>query len=410
MKVLFAVNEENISTSIVKKYQKQFKEIISYKSVYYFNAILKELQKNKNYDRIIISEDLEEFSSSSYEQKDRFIFDKLDGITDEAVSQSGTDIPIILICSERRNKGEDILVKMFGIGIYNAIIGDDRSLDEVCRLINKPRSKKEAKIYYKIDVDDVSYEKENESEVSEVEMQNILMHFKRIGKNEEKCVESFRNIVSQYNDEQLKVIIAILPDQVKEILEEMSPEYHRLTFHKGKNNLDKKVSEKEKTLKRKPSEKLLNTGNGLKSSKPVVVPTTMEASLYKKVTPKKQINVDLEEIEDDEIDYEEEPIKEQTRRRGRPRKNIIEEEKIIEEKPKKRGRPKKKIEDISEENEELKTEKIDTYNNTYEDDDEIYENNSINKNEKNNLRLVDETDDDYEEDFDLKSEKKIIQQ
>ena len=29
MKVLFAVNDENISASIVKKYQKQYKEIIS---------------------------------------------------------------------------------------------------------------------------------------------------------------------------------------------------------------------------------------------------------------------------------------------------------------------------------------------------------------------------------------------
>ena len=57
MRVLFAVNDENISTSIAKKYQKQYKEIISYKNVYYFNAILKELQRNKEYDRIVISEE-----------------------------------------------------------------------------------------------------------------------------------------------------------------------------------------------------------------------------------------------------------------------------------------------------------------------------------------------------------------
>ena len=56
---------------------------------------------------------------------------------------------VILICSERRNKSEDILVKLFGIGIYNAILGNDRSASEVCKLINRPRSKKEAKIYYK---------------------------------------------------------------------------------------------------------------------------------------------------------------------------------------------------------------------------------------------------------------------
>ena len=41
MKVLFAVNDENISTSIVKKYQKKYKEIISYKNVYYFNLFRK---------------------------------------------------------------------------------------------------------------------------------------------------------------------------------------------------------------------------------------------------------------------------------------------------------------------------------------------------------------------------------
>ena len=44
MKVLFAVSNEEISESIVKKYQKEYKQIISYKNVYYFNAILKELQ------------------------------------------------------------------------------------------------------------------------------------------------------------------------------------------------------------------------------------------------------------------------------------------------------------------------------------------------------------------------------
>lgn len=73
MKVLFAVNDENISTEVVKKYQKEYKEIISYKNVYFYNAILKELQRDKSYDRIVISEDLEEFTSSSYEQRDKFI-------------------------------------------------------------------------------------------------------------------------------------------------------------------------------------------------------------------------------------------------------------------------------------------------------------------------------------------------
>ena len=141
MKVLFAVSNDKMSESIIRQYQKEYKEIISYKNVYYFNAILKELQKDKNYDRIVISEELEAFTNTQYTQIDKFIFDKLDSISDEASNLSGEDIPIILICSDRREKSEEMLIKLFGIGIYNALIGNDRSIDNVCKLLNKPRLK-----------------------------------------------------------------------------------------------------------------------------------------------------------------------------------------------------------------------------------------------------------------------------
>ena len=84
MKVLFAVSSERISETIIKKYQKEYKEILSYKNVYYFNAILKEIQKDKSYDRIVISEDLEPFTTNNYDSIDKFIFEKLDNISDEA--------------------------------------------------------------------------------------------------------------------------------------------------------------------------------------------------------------------------------------------------------------------------------------------------------------------------------------
>ena len=80
MKVLFAVSNENISETIIKKYQSMYKEIITGKNVYYFNAILKELQKDKTYDRIVISEDLEPFANKNYEMIDNFIFEKLESI------------------------------------------------------------------------------------------------------------------------------------------------------------------------------------------------------------------------------------------------------------------------------------------------------------------------------------------
>ena len=261
MKVLFAVSNDKMSEAIVKQYQKDFKQIISYKNVYYFNAILKELQRDKSYDRIVISEDLEQFPNSNYEQMDKFLFDRLDSISDEASNMSGEDIPVLLICTERRNKGESFLVKLFGIGIYNAIIGNDRSVNEVCRLINRPRSKKEAKIYYKIDTEEVSYEKNDENDVSELEIQNILAHYKKLGGNEQKYVESFDSIASQYNDEQLKVISKFLPLNVKAVLEEKSEKYQQVNSYNNKMSdkvrTDKKINKTQKGKKEGTSEVLL---------------------------------------------------------------------------------------------------------------------------------------------------------
>ena len=206
MKILFAVNNEQISDAIIKNYQKEYKEIITSKNVYYFNAIAKELQKDKSYDRIVVSEDLEPFANNNYEIIDKFIFEKLDNISDEANSNNGQDVPIILICSDRRSKSDAFFVKIFSIGIYSALLGQDRTVTNLCELINKPRNKKDAKIYYKIDAEEAGYKPEGDEYVSEVEIQNILNHYKKLGKNEEKYISSFDNIASQYTDAQLKVI------------------------------------------------------------------------------------------------------------------------------------------------------------------------------------------------------------
>ena len=365
MKVLFAVNNESISEAIVKKYQKQYKEIISYKNVYYFNAILKEIQKDKSYDRIVISEDLEQFTNSSYEQMDKFIFDRLDSISDEATNLKGEDIPIILICSERRGKSDSILVKLFGIGIYNAMIGTDRSIEEVCRLIQKPRLKKEAKVYYKIDSEEVGYQSENENDVSEVEIQNILAHYKRLGKDEEKYVESFDNIAAQYNDNQLRIISKFLPLNVRAVLEEKSAKYQKvMSFNSSvSNSLRNSQSIKKELKSNGTSEKLLKSDNQPKLSKPVVIPSAMHTDKVTRLTQKKEsvatnniedtINEnDFREIKiDDENIIAKAPVNRQQeenneeapkKRRGRPRKNpvVIEEENSNKTK-RGIGRPKK---------------------------------------------------------------------
>ena len=361
MKVLFAVSNEEISESIVKRYQKEYKQIISYKNVYYFNAILKELQKDKSYDRVIISEELEAFTNTQYDQIDKFIFEKLDGISDEASNTRGNDIPIILICSDRRVKSEEMLVKLFGIGIYNAVLGADRSVEEVCKLINRPRSKKEAKVYYQIDSENVSYQSENENDVSEIEIQNILAHYKRLGKNEDKYLESFDNIASQYNDTQLRIISKFLPLNVRAVLEERSPKYQQIMSFNNSVSDNLRKREKEETVDG-PSEKLLkSTKKEVIMSKPVVIPSSVDMTGGKKLSrPKRQTQVQMpvpentepvqkqnfssiepnafEEIET--ITPEPEPVAEKPvkRGRGRPRKNPIPEVKAEAAAPVKRGR------------------------------------------------------------------------
>ena len=300
MKVLFAVSNENISTQIVKRYQKEYKEVISYKNMYYFNAIIKELQRDKTYDRIVISEDLEPFANNNFDAIEKFIFEKLDNISDEATGINGKEIPIILLATDKRIKSEPILVRLFGIGIYNILLGQDRTTDNVCSLLNKPRNKKEAKQYYKIEADEVNYKSESEENVSEDEIKNILNHYRRLGKDEERFVESFNNIAAQYNDAQLRIITKFLPLNVKAVLEEQSPKYQSvMSFNEAPTSELMKKKKEEEGLK----VGFLNYSSANKPTRPVIVPTAV-----KKVSTKKNIeNQKVLEEKVDEIENNMEP-------------------------------------------------------------------------------------------------------
>ena len=396
MKVLFAVNNESISESIIKKYQQEYKEIISSKNVYYFDAITRELQKDKSYDRIVISEDVEPFANNNYGVIDRFIFERLDAISDEATTPTGQDIPIILICADRRTKSESILVKLFGIGIYSALLGQDRTISNVCQLINKPRNKKDAKIYYRIEAEDVDYKAENEGDVNEVEIQNILNHYKKLGKNEEEYVKSFDNIAEQYTDAQLRVICRFLPLNVKAVLEANSQKYQELvTFgtvtpsNRGKVKPNKNYVPNQDYQKRKEEGKgeLVQKDIGTAElSKPVVIPGVVETKqeepaqasstpnnssqatkLAQNLTEERESNLDNAEIEDilqsveSEISNNDEPVETQKKKRGRPKKVQPDQVAAQQEEPKKRrGRPKKV--QVSEIEEQPKEEAVDLFN------------------------------------------------
>ena len=289
MRVLFAVNNEKISEAITKKYQSMYKEIISGKNVYFFNAIIKELQKDKSYDRIVIGEDLEPYANNNYEVIDNFLYDKLDSISDEASNSREGDIPIILIATDRRERRDSLLAKLFSMGIYNVLIGQDRRIDNVCKLINMPRTKKEAKVYYGIDGEEVEYTDSNMDTVKEEEIQHILNHYKKLGKNEDLYVKSFEEIAEQYTDTQLKLITKYLPLNVRAVLEERCPKYQQVMIGSVKNQVAAKGKAGKKITTKNIESKNVNKIELIdkelqkaKLTKPVVIPSAINMQNVKK--------------------------------------------------------------------------------------------------------------------------------
>ena len=215
MKVLFAVSNEKITEQVVAKYQVMYNELLSYKEVYYY-AIVKELEKNKDYNAIVIDESLE---SVSNDKGDQYLLNNLDAITDIAVNNENTQIPIILICKADRQPAEEFLEKIYKIGIFNALILKDRKISKICEYINGPRNKKDAKKYYQIDTDDTEVVADTETDsIAKTELKNILNYYAKLGNDTTKYSETFERIAEQYTDVELVYIIARFPENVKSVL------------------------------------------------------------------------------------------------------------------------------------------------------------------------------------------------
>ncbi len=233
MRVLFAVsNNENSNTDIVdailNEYQRMYKKIISYKRAFYYDAIINEIKSSRDnqYDIIVISEDLEKKPEDGYDAEDRNLYRHMDEITDEAYKEDGTGIPIILICNDRRSERDAIIPQLFSLGMYNILYGKDRTIQNVCALIERPRNKKKAKMVYNINPKAAVYVAENaEKKISDKELLSILKFFNLNKANTEKCVKGFSKLYKEYKEDQLNFLIENLPIDIKIILEENSKEY-----------------------------------------------------------------------------------------------------------------------------------------------------------------------------------------
>lgn len=80
-----------------------------------------------------------------------------------------------------------------------------------------------------------------EEDVSETEIQNIINHYKKLGKNEEKYIESFNSIATQYTDAQLRLIAQFLPLNVKAVLEARCEKYQKIVSYGSSRSSDGKI-------------------------------------------------------------------------------------------------------------------------------------------------------------------------
>ena len=219
MKILFGINNDDTVKGVVELYEKKYNEKVEYKNVYYFKQFLHELT-NGDYDVAVVLEDLEKFPTNNYAQIDDYLFKNIDSMTDAFDSKN-----IIYIASDRRKLGDEFLSKLFNLGIYSALTGQDRTKGKVCDAIRNPYQKRDVKKYYDNVVGESVYKA---GEVSEIEIQRIISYYNNQNGSTEKYNEIFDRVAAQYTDEQLKVIANFLPQNVKQHLSFNNKKYQDL--------------------------------------------------------------------------------------------------------------------------------------------------------------------------------------
>ena len=229
MKVLFAIGDNVTSENIVKQYYSLYGEKIEYKDVFYFKALLEEVKRDKTYDRIVISEQLEPPKSNVVDAIDQMIFNNIDSIRDEI-----EDSTIIFICSDGRDKNNALVGRLFNnCGIYNLLMGDERDIIPLCNLIKEPRTRKEAREYLGSNptIGGATATIKSEDEVDEMDILNISRYFNNLKTNEE-YLKNFASVEEQYNEKQLQTIVTALLKNLRkgrEIYETlyMDPRYNK---------------------------------------------------------------------------------------------------------------------------------------------------------------------------------------
>ena len=220
MKVLFGISNDATIAGIAKYYEEKYNEKIEYEVALYFSDFSNKIASG-DYDRALLSEELDKMPTKSYAEADRLMFEYLDKIVNNFDAKD-----LILLCSERRKLGDEFLARLFYIGIYTTLTGTDRTKGKVCEALHSPYTRRDMRKFYDNSQNQNPF---NESEVSELELRKILTFFKNLNGDTSKYVEIFDRVNQQYNREQMAIIIRVLPKDVRDFLEKNSETYKSLS-------------------------------------------------------------------------------------------------------------------------------------------------------------------------------------
>ena len=343
MKVLFAIRDEsNIVNSIAKKFSSDFDKKLLYKEVSNFTAITKELQKNNDYDRIVISDDFDDKINES-ENKQAILLKKLKGLLSVAIGKNGKHIPIIFL-----SKSSKMANFMVEANILNLLVGKDVSKKNIYELIKKPRTKASAKEYY-----------------------NTITTKKSEIKKENKKTE--KNIkVSSKNSKDTKT-----KESKQDKKDENAPKDEDAVEVKkrGRGRPRKVVPPEDQALEEKESEVKVKRGRGRPRKNPVedvavvVQDKTNKTKKDEKTETKKEVKKSEPKVVS-QIDIEQEPIK---------------------------PKSKKSYDDWDEDELEIEDE-VDFDDDDFDFDDETYDSEDV------DIEDIDLDEDDDSEDYDLDEE------
>ncbi|MEG2348482.1 MAG: hypothetical protein RSB67_02410 [Clostridia bacterium] len=285
MKVLFGINNDDTVKGIIEFYEEKYKEKLEYKNVYYFKQFVQELAAGE-YDRAVILEELEKFPTNNYAQIDSYLFKNIDSMTDVFDAKS-----IIYVASDRRKQGDEFLSKLFNLGMYTVLTGQNRTKGKVSEAINKPYFKKDVKKFYDRVSGDNIYDS---AEVSEIEIQRIISYYKNQNGTKDKYNEIFDRISTQYTNEQLRVIINFLPEDVKQYLG-----FNNETYKKVMTTIatPQQQSPQEETTTVKRPQAILGKNEDAKVIEIKSEPEIVERIVIKQVPSKSQVVTQVVEKE-----------------------------------------------------------------------------------------------------------------